>query len=80
MSEDWTITEPSVYPQTDRVVNGAGRIVREYEYWCVEYTASRPGYVDVDYCPTFTDEAAARAHVEKLRANVRVAAGLGGKP
>lgn len=74
MTEDWTITEPSVYSQTELRADQLGRLRRKFEYWCVEYTAHRRGFVDVDYCPTFVTEEAARAHAEKLKQRFGVAA------
>jgi len=74
MSDDMIITRLSVYPQSTQIVDGWGRIIRDREYWCVDYTVSRPGYVDRGYCPTFTSEEAAHRHVEKLRSRVRFAA------
>jgi hypothetical protein len=69
-----TIKELSVYRETAEVVNGLGQIIKEQEWWCVDYTVGRPGWVDVGYCPTFTNEAAAWAHVEKLAERVLIPA------
>lgn len=67
-----TITDLSVYPQTDQVVGGFGRILRERTHWCVEYTVSKPGFVDRSYCPTFTTEESAWAHIWKLDEKVGI--------
>lgn len=68
------ITRLKVYQDGDRVVNGAGQIVREDTYWCVECTESHPGYVDVDYRAVFGEELSAWAHVEGLKREFHIPA------
>lgn len=71
-----TITRLSVYEDSDQLVNGAHHVVRHVTFWCVDYTVSEPGLADRDYCPTFTNEAAAMAHVDKLKAQCHIEDGV----
>lgn len=66
------ITQISVHEEKSQIIQGTGRILRERTFWCVEYTVSEQGWLDRRYCPTFTNEAAAWAHVWKLAERVSI--------